>query len=312
MARHTQAYMIEENELYEEEKISEIPLWKIWEICSTTNNTYLTKNQIIQACTQLYLDSHGDTLEEHHIKAWTTTAAEIVNIINSGLNYVQKRVFMEENKFSSKNYTPIQEVPTFIIPNIIYEMFVKSFIGRLLDNPSSLKQIITAIDPSIYKQKDINDISNDTINIIVEKCPKDWPDVELNIPVSIISPNQIAKILYDDNTKQYANLPMIYAYTVDNPAYKNAIKIGYTTGNVQNRIKNQTSTVGLNPKLEWCGIAVTDNDAKISFTDKDFHQYLIENGIHQLQCNSAKEWFIVSPKKSHELFIRFRMNNITI
>ena len=52
-------------------------------------------------------------------------------------------------------------------------------------------------------------------------------------------------------------IPMIYAYTTPGITYHDGyIKIGYTEQNVDERIKQQTHTVGVHAKKEWQGNAI--------------------------------------------------------
>ncbi|GAB5051501.1 DEAD/DEAH box helicase [Pediococcus ethanolidurans] len=101
--------------------------------------------------------------------------------------------------------------------------------------------------------------------------------------------------------------PQIYAYVTptvsDNLGW---IKIGYTEKyNVNDRIKEQTHTAGIQTQTLW------SEPAKYSktndwFTDKPFHAYL--RNYKNIKQRKSLEWFYYdgTPEKSHEDFIDFR------
>lgn len=97
--------------------------------------------------------------------------------------------------------------------------------------------------------------------------------------------------------------PKIYAYTTpDNISKKGWLKIGYTERSTKERIKEQTHTAGIKADLIW------EHHAKFHdggyFTDKDFHKYLVQNGIYKLK---NLEWFNFygDYDKSEKMFINF-------
>ena len=82
--------------------------------------------------------------------------------------------------------------------------------------------------------------------------------------------------------------PRIYAYSDSHPQYEGLLKIGYTTKNVEERVKQQypTLTPG-NPTYEIrLDESAVRNDGS-TFTDKDVHRYLRKKGF----LNPKGEWF---------------------
>lgn len=104
--------------------------------------------------------------------------------------------------------------------------------------------------------------------------------------------------------------PQIYSYTLpDEPDNDGSQKIGYTEReDVDKRIYEQTHTAAkqLRSEKQWSAPAFFAGD-KTSFFDKDFHRFLIKNGIEN-RLNLGKEWFYFNgtPDKSKELFDIFR------
>lgn len=87
--------------------------------------------------------------------------------------------------------------------------------------------------------------------------------------------------------------PKIYAYSDSNPELEGLIKIGYTTGNVLERVKQQYPTVrpGKIPfKILFDESAIRKDGT--TFTDKDVHKLLSRKGIP----NPKGEWFRTTPK----------------
>ena len=69
--------------------------------------------------------------------------------------------------------------------------------------------------------------------------------------------------------------PQCYAYTLpDVPANAGWTKIGFTEREVETRIKEQTHTAGLVPKLWWHLRAAFMTEPYGNFKDTDFHAYL--------------------------------------
>ena len=105
-------------------------------------------------------------------------------------------------------------------------------------------------------------------------------------------------------------IPMIYAYTTPGIVYHDGwTKIGYTERDVDLRIKEQTQTAHIIPHKEWQDLAVF-SDGKTSFTDKEFHTYLVKNDIKRMDpepdAEGCPEWFYISGDKSYELFGKFK------
>lgn len=105
-------------------------------------------------------------------------------------------------------------------------------------------------------------------------------------------------------------IPMIYAYTTPGIVYHDGwTKIGYTERDVDLRIKEQTQTAHIIPHKEWQDLAIF-SDGKTSFTDKEFHTYLVKNDIKRMDpepdAEGCPEWFYISGDKSYELFGKFK------
>ena len=82
--------------------------------------------------------------------------------------------------------------------------------------------------------------------------------------------------------------PQIYAYEVSNPEYKGLLKIGYTTTNVEERVKAQFPV--LQPTDNPYTIVFSKSSMRedgTSFTDRDLHKYLKKRGFE----NPNGEWF---------------------
>ena len=93
--------------------------------------------------------------------------------------------------------------------------------------------------------------------------------------------------------------PQIYAYEVSNPEYKGLLKIGYTTSNVEERVKAQFPV--LQPTDKPYTIVFSQSSMRedgTSFTDKDIHKYLRKHGFE----NPNGEWFKCSVE---DIFVAF-------
>lgn len=103
--------------------------------------------------------------------------------------------------------------------------------------------------------------------------------------------------------------PMIYAYTAPGVSYLEGMtKIGYTEQDVNERIRQQTHTAGIKPKLEWKFNAIYQDGTWETFKDTDFHAYLRKNGIKQ-EIGERNEWFHISPSDSQRMIFEFSMNH---
>ena len=82
--------------------------------------------------------------------------------------------------------------------------------------------------------------------------------------------------------------PKIYAYSDSHKQYSGMLKIGYTTQNVLNRIKQQYPilTPGKPTYTIHLDESATRNDGS-TFTDRDVHRYLKTKGF----LNPDGEWF---------------------
>lgn len=99
-------------------------------------------------------------------------------------------------------------------------------------------------------------------------------------------------------------IPRVYAYVIpDYPKRAGWVKIGYTERDVDKRIHEQSGTIGVDTKTLWHYIARFNEGGY--FTDRDFHSYLVKNGIER---EKAKEWFHFgagNEKNSERLFMDF-------
>ena len=82
--------------------------------------------------------------------------------------------------------------------------------------------------------------------------------------------------------------PQIYAYEVSNPNYKGLLKIGYTTKDVEERVKAQFPVLQPDEKPYKIVFAMSSmREDGTSFTDKDIHKFLRDNNYK----NPNGEWF---------------------
>lgn len=104
--------------------------------------------------------------------------------------------------------------------------------------------------------------------------------------------------------KSYESVvPMVYAYTTPGvPAHDGWTKIGYTTRDVDQRIREQTHTANIAYKLEWTKEARYTDGSEGYFDDHDFHNFLIQHGV---QRENGTEWFHIDPKKARQYFYQF-------
>lgn len=101
--------------------------------------------------------------------------------------------------------------------------------------------------------------------------------------------------------------PMIYAYSTPGVSYHDGwVKIGYTDKQtVEDRIYQQTHTVGIKAHEEWRGTAYYDDGSFDAFKDHHFHQYLEKLEVEREQ---GTEWFHIDGPKSKGHFADFRQN----
>ena len=101
--------------------------------------------------------------------------------------------------------------------------------------------------------------------------------------------------------------PQCYAYTTPGvPAHDGWTKIGFTERDVETRIKEQTYTVGVEPKLCWHMRAAYMTEPYGTFTDKDFHAYLKKLEVPR---EAGTEWFQIDPNIARGNFIDFTQNH---
>ncbi len=101
--------------------------------------------------------------------------------------------------------------------------------------------------------------------------------------------------------------PKIYAYEIpDAENRKGLIKIGYTTRDVRQRIKEQLGTAGLNYKILLEEDAIRNDGT--TFSDHEIHRFLRKNGF----SNPDGEWFACRVKdvKAAILAVKNRTENI--
>ena len=107
------------------------------------------------------------------------------------------------------------------------------------------------------------------------------------------------------NTKTVIN-PMIYAYTTPEiKRHDGWTKIGYTEQEVKKRLNDQTHTADVEYQLEWYKPAIFDNGEY--FTDKNFHVYLVKNGIERMEGKN-NEWFHILPQPAKNMLYEFKEN----
>lgn len=101
-------------------------------------------------------------------------------------------------------------------------------------------------------------------------------------------------------------VPMIYAYQTPGVIYNEGwTKIGYTEKQtVEDRIKQQTHTAGIQPELQWKKSAQYDDGSGEYFTDHDFHDYLVN--VKQVPRRTGTEWFQIDGATSKDYIEVFR------
>ncbi|WP_024412897.1 DEAD/DEAH box helicase family protein [Streptococcus suis] len=107
--------------------------------------------------------------------------------------------------------------------------------------------------------------------------------------------------------------PKIYAYTTPHVTTNDGwIKIGYTERQVEQRIKEQTYTAGIEPSILWQQEAryIEEPDKGKPFKDHDFHQFL---NFHAIERRPKTEWFYFNghPEKANHLFDRFVRHDVS-
>ncbi len=103
--------------------------------------------------------------------------------------------------------------------------------------------------------------------------------------------------------------PTIYAYEDTNPQYKGLLKVGFTAGDVRERVAQQypTSRPGKLPYRIVLEESAMRNDGS-SFTDRDVHRHLKKRGI----LNPKGEWFKCSAKEVKASIIAVRNRDLEV
>ncbi|HFR3894956.1 TPA: DEAD/DEAH box helicase family protein [Streptococcus suis] len=107
--------------------------------------------------------------------------------------------------------------------------------------------------------------------------------------------------------------PKIYAYTTPHVTTNDGwIKIGYTERQVEQRIKEQTHTAGIEPSILWQQEAryIEEPDKGKPFKDHDFHQFL---NFHAIERRPKTEWFYFNghPEQANHLFDKFVRHDVS-
>lgn len=107
--------------------------------------------------------------------------------------------------------------------------------------------------------------------------------------------------------------PKIYAYTTPHVTTNDGwIKIGYTERQVEQRIKEQTHTAGIEPSILWQQEAryIEEPDKGKPFKDHDFHQFL---NFHAIERRPKTEWFYFNghPEQANHLFDQFVRHDVS-
>ncbi|MCF0248442.1 MAG: DEAD/DEAH box helicase family protein [Synergistes sp.] len=102
--------------------------------------------------------------------------------------------------------------------------------------------------------------------------------------------------------------PMIYSFSLPEvPSFDGWTKIGYTERqSVEGRVRQQSHTVGVTPKIEWSGSAFFDDGSGLTFTDHDLHAYL---GKLKVERRPQTEWFHVDGPTGERHFRDFKKNH---
>lgn len=110
-------------------------------------------------------------------------------------------------------------------------------------------------------------------------------------------------------------VPLIYSWrTPDVPKYAGWEKIGYTEqDSAEKRIDQQASQMSITKEKVWSRRALYTTEAGGRFTDKDFHEYLRQQGVQRETSPKRTEWHNIAsaPKKSLEYFNDFAGQDFT-
>ncbi|ABL81102.1 MULTISPECIES: DEAD/DEAH box helicase family protein [unclassified Nocardioides] len=104
-------------------------------------------------------------------------------------------------------------------------------------------------------------------------------------------------------------VPLIYSWrTPDVPKYAGWEKIGYTEqDSAEKRIDQQASQMSITKEKVWSRRALYTTEAGGRFTDKDFHEYLRQQGVQRETTPKRTEWhnLAAAPKRSLDYFNEF-------
>lgn len=104
-------------------------------------------------------------------------------------------------------------------------------------------------------------------------------------------------------------VPLIYSWrTPDVPKYAGWEKIGYTEqDSAEKRIDQQASQMSITKEKVWSRRALYTTEAGGRFTDKDFHEYLRQQGVEREVAPKRTEWHNIAAasKKSLDYFNDF-------
>lgn len=108
--------------------------------------------------------------------------------------------------------------------------------------------------------------------------------------------------------------PFIYSWsTPDIPKYAGWEKIGYTEqASPDTRINQQASQLGIEKIRNWVYRAIFLSESGGRFTDREFHEYLRQQGVER-ELDPRTEWhnFATTPKRSADYFSAFAGQDFT-
>ena len=175
---------------------------------------------------------------------------------------------------------------------------ILSLLKLLLQDKTTKKNIIWATDTYILLWKknyqgqcDFTSVLNGNSDTMTRNLDEFPVLVRYNKAVRII--RKVRKL--NEKTMDTIISPISpYAYTLPGVSANDGwTKIGFTERDVKIRIKEQTHTAGITPKLWWHYRAAYMTESYGNFTDKDFHAYLKKLGISR---RSGTEWFKIEPE----------------
>jgi len=110
-------------------------------------------------------------------------------------------------------------------------------------------------------------------------------------------------------------VPLIYSWrTPDVPKYAGWEKIGYTEqDSAEKRIDQQASQMSITKEKVWSRRALYTTEAGGRFKDKDFHEYLRQQGVEREIAPKRTEWHNIAaaPKRSLDYFNDFAGQDFT-